>query len=141
MFKLTGGVRVQLRTLFRRGKSLVQRFPEGKPVVSDVAAILSGISGLSFDSPFLISYLISCFSTWTRCSFCLVIFLLLTFFLSPPDSSSNVSFRDQLLLLLLFRLLLLLLLYRLIRYQPYNYDLFNKGNVQEINASKMCIFL
>ena len=45
---------------------------EGRPRMSDVTT-LSGISGLSFDSPFLSP---PWFSAWSSCSLCLVIFLL-----------------------------------------------------------------
>ena len=50
--------------------------PEGRPGMSGVT-LLSGISGLSFDSPFLLP----CFALYSPCSFCLVIFLLMV--LSP----------------------------------------------------------
>ena len=50
--------------------------PEGRRGMSDVF-LLSGISGLSFDSPFLAPLLFCFSSAWSSCSFCLVIFLLM----------------------------------------------------------------
>ena len=61
--------------------------PEGRPGMSDVS-LLSGISGLSFDSPFLSPLLF--FSALSFCSFCLVIFLLMV---HSPDffpENSNI---------------------------------------------------
>ena len=62
---------------------------EGRPGVSDVS-LLSGISGLSFDSPFLSPLLF--FLPSPSCSFCLVIFLLMVH--SPdffPENSQIVK--------------------------------------------------
>ena len=59
--------------------------PEGRPGMSEVF-LLSGISGLSFDSPFLSPLLF--FSVWSSCSFCLVIFLLMV---HSPDFSRKLA--------------------------------------------------
>ena len=61
--------------------------------MSDVT-LLSGISGLSFDSPFPISSLV--FSAQSSCSFCLVIFLLMVH--SPdffPENSQIFFVKGQ----------------------------------------------
>ena len=59
--------------------------PEGRPGMSEVI-LLSGISGLSFDSPFLSPLLF--FSVWSSCSFFLVIFLLMV---HSPDFSRKLA--------------------------------------------------
>ena len=58
---------------------------EGRLGMSDVST-LSGISGLSFDSPFLSPFLVFCYS----CSFCLVIFLLMVH--SPFFQKTQIFF-------------------------------------------------
>ena len=75
--------------------------PEGRAGMSDVF-LLSGISGLSFDSPFLSPLLF--FSAQSFCSFCLVIFLLIV---HSPDIFlqkilKQVSLRVRLFVWLLY---------------------------------------
>ena len=66
------------------GRSCVQD-PEGRPGMSDVS-LLSGMSGLSFDSHNLSTLLF--FSAQSSCSFCLVIFRLMV---HSPDLSRKLS--------------------------------------------------
>ena len=121
--------------------------PEGKLEMSDVI-LLSGISGLSFDSP--VSSLV--FSVWSSCSFCLVIFLLMVH--SPDFFPENSNIPTLCIYITFFNFVLCLSIpffyFSLTWYwwmewstkpaYPSLMCSFNRGNTEGTNSSEICVW-